>query len=93
MPAGATRDNASGTSAPTGAKMIAASSGRAAARWTIPPTRRRGPRKLLRRGVAWRRERVDLARLVHRHLRDDVRRGAKSVNPMRPASPAIRYAR
>ena len=77
--------SAAGTSAPTGAKTSAASSGSGgslvrAAR----PDRPEGTREFLRRGVSRAREGEDLAPLEPRHLRDEVRGRAEAPDSHRP---------
>ena len=73
-------ERAAGTSAPTGAKMIAASSGSGGP--LVGASRPLGAelaREALAVGVARAGEREDPPTLVSRHLRDDVRRRAEAV--------------
>ena len=88
--------SAAGTSAPTGAKMIAASSGSGGALVGVAgPHRAELAGELLRRGVARPREGEDPPALVARHLGHDVRRGAEAVDaePLarRPPCRSARY--
>ena len=94
VPPRSTARSAAGTSAPTGAKMIAASSVSGGALSEPPAQAAPSSRaKCLRRGIAGAGEGEDLAALPARHLGDDVRRGAEAVDAEAPASPAITSAR
>uniref|UniRef100_A0A0U1PBP6 Uncharacterized protein n=1 Tax=Mizugakiibacter sediminis TaxID=1475481 RepID=A0A0U1PBP6_9GAMM len=74
--------SAAGTSAPSGANRIAASSGSGGAASDAPrPHGAQFARERLRGGIAGARERIHLAALVARQLRDDVRGGAEAVQP------------
>ena len=80
VPPFATAPSASGTSAPTGAKMIAASSSSGGV-WSVSPahTAPSSHRELLARGVAGSGDREDAPSLVARHLGNDVSRRAEAV--------------
>ena len=85
--------SASGTSAPTGAKMMAASSGAGGASVDAPAhTAPKLARQHLRRLIASGGEREHLALVIHRHLRNEMGRRAKSIQsePSRIADHSIR---
>jgi hypothetical protein len=89
-PPGATARSAAGTSAPTGAKMIAASSGAGAAAVESPA--QAAPRPLAKsrpRVSPGRGEREHLGAAMDRELRHDVRRRAEAVEAEPPRRPRL----
>ena len=80
--------NASTTSVPAGAKMMAASSGCGGAAPESPAQCAPQLSAVLRRGIARPREREHLPSISARDLGEDVRRGAEAVDAERPGVPA-----